>query len=346
MDSAAEDEEWLILTEPDRLLAGEMLLTAKNGTGKVAFSLADLPLGVRFKTPCGHQIWRSSDNECKYRGRTIYVKPLEDLLGPAPKSKGRGGTTDYATNEERVEAGESQKVIETEQMIEAAERTAFKSHAAMQRMLQQTQEAKEMGANTLQTLHSQGQQIERIQDTLDEIDENHDRMEREMRSIESLGGQLMNYVTSATVKARNTNYEVDKLTDKEKKARDKQRKKEAKVAAKQKAKADKLAKAGKGKGKKGQADEEPIDSMEARLKAKNLPQELRVLSTDAQAAIIETDDMLDELSGNMQHLKQMAMQMGDEISDQNIRLDRINQRALTTDLRTRELDHKTKRMIG
>merc|ERR1711943_73804 len=130
----------------------------------------------------------------------------------------------------------------------------------------------EIGAHTLEMLDRQGEQIRRVQDDLDAIDVNQDRMEREMRSIESVGGQLLNYVTPGTVKARNTNAKVDKEDAKERKKRDKLRAKEEKKAAKEKAKADKMLTVQKKNKKGAQSRPSEEDSREARLREHNLPQ--------------------------------------------------------------------------
>jgi hypothetical protein len=212
------------------------------------------------------------------------------------------------------------KQIETQQMIEAGQRYASENHAAMQRILQTTSAAKEIGTNICARLSEQEDVIYRAQDSVDIMTENHLRMQREMRSIESVQGQLLNMVTPSTVKATNSGAKAEKEALKIEKKNKKLQKKVEKLKKKDEKKIAKLP--------------------------NNLPSEIDVLGPEAKQQIEETDDMLDMVSNDMLILKKMAIDMGDSLNRQNVALDTLNKTSLTVNLKTRELDNKTKRMIG
>jgi len=68
----------------------------------------------------------------------------------------------------------------------------------------------------------------------------------------------------------------------------------------------------------------------------NIPKEIGVLSEDAQQDVKDVDDGLNHVGNALTNLKGMAMKMGDEIEDQNKRLEKINKDQEHADLRIRQ----------
>lgn len=199
-----------------------------------------------------------------------------------------------------VQHNDSEK---TKEQIREAEALAKSSKETMQRVLSRAEETRKVAAGTLETLGQQGEQIRRIQASQDRIHTNTDTANRHIRSIESVGGQLQNALTSDTPTRYDSNAKLDK------------REKEMRLQAAH-GKEDKKAKKVTLKGKK-----------------EELPEELGILSKEAQQDVRDTDRMLDTLQGSLSDLKLMALNMGAEVAVQNERLDALNRSS--TDNRAR-----------
>jgi ABC-type transporter Mla subunit MlaD len=76
-----------------------------------------------------------------------------------------------------------------------------------------------------------------------------------------------------------------------------------------------------------------------------IPDELSVLSPQAQQSVRNTDQMLDVLGDQMKDIKSMALQMGHEIDVQNERLDSITVASERVDTRLKATNAKVKKQL-
>lgn len=76
-----------------------------------------------------------------------------------------------------------------------------------------------------------------------------------------------------------------------------------------------------------------------------LPDELSVLSPQAQQSVRNTDQMLDQLSGQLKDIKGMALVMGNELEVQNERLDSINASSAKVDARLKATNLKVQKQL-
>lgn len=76
-----------------------------------------------------------------------------------------------------------------------------------------------------------------------------------------------------------------------------------------------------------------------------LPEELSVLSPQAQQSVRNTDQMLDQLSGQLKDIKGMALVMGNELEVQNERLDSINASSAKVDARLKATNLKVQKQL-
>lgn len=177
----------------------------------------------------------------------------------------------------------------SDQIIQEAEKYAYESEAAVQRMLQTSDATVQVGAGMLQELHRQGEILARAQYDVDRVQDIQKPAQKELRSIRSVPGQLFNAVApEANNKVHDTGAKVKK----------KQRKIDAKAAKK-------VAKA---------------ECRRSISSAAELPSEVKVLSPAAQAAFVNTDAGLDTLSERLSSLKVMAREMGHELDRQEPQL--------------------------
>jgi len=70
-------------------------------------------------------------------------------------------------------------------------------------------------------------------------------------------------------------------------------------------------------------------------KNSGIPKEIGVLSDDAQNDVKETEDDLKQLSSVVLNLKSIATHMGEQIDEQNVRLDHLGKAQEDADLRIR-----------
>lgn len=179
-----------------------------------------------------------------------------------------------------------------------------------QRSLRLAEQTRDIQANTIMKLKEQGHQIERMQGDMDTIHNNMKQSERKLRSIESVWGSFANKVTSN----RNSNYKKKAHQDRKilKKRKDEEGKNK-KVKEKQweeKRTADR-----KNSTKKR-------DNMIARDPGRR---GIEVGSQEEQfyAIIDDTDQQLDQLSGVLDDIKGISLDMGVELNEQNDRLDAL-----------------------
>jgi len=241
--------------------------------------------------------------------KKIFIRPLEELLGPPPNARKQEVTSSNIENEDSEE---------TKQMIMEAESVARESKLAMSRILKVTEDTQQVAANTLEKLDQQTEQIKRIQDDIDKVEFNLDRADRELRTIGSVFGQVANAFTpnKLGIKNRKGTEKMDKVQVKDKKNKDKKRKKD--------------------KNKKDKEDKKTKKLLGNYNPNGNIPKEIGVLSEDAQQDVKDVDDGLNHVGNALTNLKGMAMKMGDEIEDQNKRLEKINKDQEHADLRIRQ----------
>jgi len=325
--SQSKEAEYQFLSDSRKIVGGVTVYEKKHKEkGKIIFSLGELQKGINYITESGATLERKTDNEVLYDGKKkLYVKPLEELLGPSPNRSGAtswgGGGGSYQNNNNSNQPDH----VETKKLVLQAEKTAADSHAAMKRMIRLTDETQQVANGTLARLDEQGEQIRRMQDDVDTMEQNFDKADRELKTIGSLWGQIGNSMSSYKQKDRETNAKIDKVQGKEITKRDKARTKEEK---KEEKKQKKLLKKRKGV--------QP---------SQELPAEISVLSPQAQSQVRETDQMLDALGSAVANLKGAAIRMGDEVGTQNQRLDVLNQSIENSDMRMRRTNHQVKRMI-
>lgn len=70
-----------------------------------------------------------------------------------------------------------------------------------------------------------------------------------------------------------------------------------------------------------------------------------MLSPQAQQSVRNTDQMLDQLSGQLKDIKGMALVMGNELEVQNERLDSINASSAKVDARLKATNLKVQKQL-
>jgi hypothetical protein len=205
---------------------------------------------------------------------------------------------------------------ETLQLILKGRELAFDSEKRTQNMVRLSENIVETGEDTIVVLRKQHAQLQNAQDDLDTIRENKIRINREMDTVESFYGQLKNLIGPKSVKAKNTNLQVDK------KVKTDRKKEERKI----------------------RSSEKHTSSPESERVNNTLPKELEILGSDAVESIVNTDNNLDTVSRNLKHAKSLAQEMGIEILTQNRILDSVNKSAHDADMDIREGAYRCDRL--
>eukprot|EP01097_Dermamoeba_algensis_P001189 TRINITY_DN1445_c0_g1_i4.p1 TRINITY_DN1445_c0_g1~~TRINITY_DN1445_c0_g1_i4.p1 ORF type:complete len:191 (+),score=56.16 TRINITY_DN1445_c0_g1_i4:551-1123(+) len=188
----------------------------------------------------------------------------------------------------------------------------------MQRTLAKLNETEQIATETASTLNAQGEKIRNIQGKVDHIEDTMDQADENLKKIDSLGYTLIRHFFPKKKKdAKDTNAVLDK--------------KEAK--AQQKAQ------------KKGGSAVEPDRGGETVQKARsNRPDELRVLSEEANRDIEETDEMLDQAAIGVANLKRLAQGMGEELDKQNQRLGELDNSVARSNARIQKSSKEVSRL--
>lgn len=198
-----------------------------------------------------------------------------------------GGRNQRSANEDQMD----EQTKKTMQTIREAESVAKDSKQTMARVLGKLDETEQIANDTNTMLVKQGEQIKGIQSKVDHMEDTMDAADENLKKIDSLGYSIFrHFVPKKKKDGRDTNAELDKKQEKEKEKEKKSERGGGEV----------------GGGAKGRY---------------NHPDELRVLSDDARRDIEETDEMIDQASAGVGRLKNIALQMGTELDEQNKRLE-------------------------
>jgi len=234
----------------------------------------------------------------------------------------------------------SNKEQSTEQIVKEAESIVDDSYASVQRSLKLAENTRMVGAETLDKLNSQGEQIRRIQGDLDDIDELQDKADMHMRAINSITGVIGNKFRKGP-KGRNGVKEGDKLTAKNRKRREKA-----------------------GHVLDDYDDDEDDDEdlpeesrTERKMRVKKSVREsggkvsdmyqadMSMLSDDHQDTVKKTDQTLDRIGNIVDDLKVIALEMGDEIDDHNVRLKVMDKSVMRANTRMKTTNAKIGKKI-
>jgi len=213
---------------------------------------------------------------------------------------------------------EEEDTPETKAMIAEAEHINKESKDTALRALQKIKETEELGIATNDKLKKQGEQIKRIADESDKIESNLNLAERELKTIGSLFGQIENAIFHHVPKVHNTNAEFDAELEKEK------QKKLHHDAQK--------------------AHDTHHDTHHTGDAPSNTPKEISILSKSAQADYEETEGAINEIFKVSKNLKNIAENMGEEIDEQNKRLDKVSDKIEENVLRIRADKNKAQNM--
>jgi len=217
---------------------------------------------------------------------------------------------DISSVQRTDEYGQVEDDRTAEEIYEEANSVAMEGNQSAQRSLRMAEQTRDIQANTIMKLKDQGHQIERMQGDMDTIHNNMRQSERKLRGIESVWGSVANKVTSS----RNSNYKKKAHSDRKmmkerKKAEDKNR-----------------------KVKQGQWEERrEADRVNSSKKRDNMIQRdpgqrgVAVGSQEEQfyKIIDDTDQQLDQLVGVLDDIKNISLDMGVELNEQNQRLDAL-----------------------
>jgi len=209
---------------------------------------------------------------------------------------------------------------QTLQNIREAESTAKESKETMQRALAKLNETEQIATETASTLNAQGEKIRKVQGQVDHIEDTMDQADENLKKIDSLGYTIFRHFMPKKKKdAKDTNAVLDK---KETKAQQKAQKKGGSAVS-------------------GSTDRGGEVVQKARS---NRPEELRVLSEDANRDIEETDEMIDQAAVGVSNLKRLAQSMGEELDRQNDRLESLDSSVNKTNARIQKSSKEVSRL--
>jgi len=214
----------------------------------------------------------------------------------------------------------------TEEIVQEAEDVADDTLKSITRTVQMAQTTKQIGHEIIDNLGDQGERLVKTQQDLDDLDEIFDRNDKHLAVIESPFGGIKNKFKR---KDRGKNVETaDKLIEEQSKKMEAEKSKNAKIQAKiDKEKEKKMKKNGVG---------EVVDARP----------DISMLSTDAQAKVDQTDRALDILQDLVSDMKQNAIAIGDEIQQQNTRIEVLQQGIGRAEARGAKQTQRVKRAMG
>lgn len=206
---------------------------------------------------------------------------------------------------------------ELEGIQQQADRTTNQSLEATRRMVAMTEQTQEVGIKTLEELDHQGEQIDRIEDNLDQINADMKRAERNLTQMEKCCGLCVcpwnrsrNYESSSTYK-RAWGSDAVKAEDD--------------VVKRQPRTGDFQA------------------TGSARGGGQQQGGFIQRVTDDARED--EMDENLGQVSRALGNLKNMAVDMGNELERQNVQLDRVNAKAEANDERVQAANVRTKKIL-
>ena len=205
---------------------------------------------------------------------------------------------------------------EIEGMQARADRTTNESLDATRRMVALTQQTQEVGVKTLEELDHQGEQLDRIEGNLDQINADMKKAERNLTQMEKCCGLCVCPCNRSANFEKNPQYG---RTWSDHAYRD-----EEDVIKSQPRSGDMGSGSarGGGDGRKGGYIQRVTD--------------------DARED--EMDENLGQVSMALGNLKNMAMDMGNELERQNVQLDRVNLKAESNDERVQQANIRAKRI--
>ena len=204
---------------------------------------------------------------------------------------------------------------------------ALEGYSSAKRSLRLAEQTKLNQQETLLALKGQGHQIERMQDDVYTIDNNIKQSKRKLRSIESAAGPIINKITSS----KNTNYKKKAEQDKQLcKKRNELEKKNKKI-------------------KQSQWEERrAVDKINSKKKRDDMihrnpgKREIELGSQEEKFYEImdNTESELESLSNVLDDIKNISLDVGVELQEQNERLYALQH---DMDKAGRETDKATKR---
>ncbi len=214
---------------------------------------------------------------------------------PAPgSSAGKGGETTQAT---RSKGAAERMVAFSSNSPCAAREVNDESSASIKRSLAMAHQTNQVAADTMLELDKQGRQIERMERDVETIEDNNRQAERHLRGLKTIFGSIANKFS------KNKSYREESIvvprgtTD----------------TVKQQGVASRSASApASSGGKSGQ------------VKGSQLLQGEDEETQQMRRQMDEQDEDLDQLSGALHNMMNMATDMNREITDQNGRLEKVS----------------------
>lgn len=175
-------------------------------------------------------------------------------------------------------------------IYEQAADIADDGNASLRRSLYMIAQSKEIGAHTLNNLKQQGQQIERISDNVEHINTEIKYSNRKVRGIGSLWGSIWNTITGGSAEATRQRNHLRGIKHHDNKL------------------------------KRSHSDGETPHHISIMLT--HAPSQRTTASEhDFYDTVDENDAILNDISANLQDLKILAIEMGNELDAQHKRLD-------------------------
>jgi len=209
----------------------------------------------------------------------------------------------------------------TEQLNQESEAVIDESYESVQRSLQIAEGTRRLATDALESLEGQGQQLKRVQNDVDDISGLQEQNERHMAVIESPFGGLANKFRGK--KRSEDAIKADKLSAEAAKKREQERQRESKKKIREQ----------RSKNKKGAEEEFTYEH------------DLSDLSQPAQDKAALTDKGIDQLGFLVQDMKHIAIAMGDEIDEQNVRIDVLGEGIRNTETRANAQNNRVKRAM-
>lgn len=214
----------------------------------------------------------------------------------------------YASDEDRARR-------ELENIQYKSNRLTDESLESTRRMVQLTAETQEVGVNTLATLEEQGEQLDRVETGLDNINADMKKAETHLTQMEKCCGLCLCPCN------RSKDYSKDARTTSAFSASAYE--KEDQVVASQPGR-----QGGSGRGAGGQQQQSGAY--------------IQRVTNDARED--EMEENLGLVSNAVGNLKNMALDMGNELERQNVQLDRINDKAELNDDRIQAANQRAKKI--
>ena len=205
---------------------------------------------------------------------------------------------------------------EIEGMQARADRTTNESLESTRRMVALTQETQDVGKKTLEELDHQGEQLDRIEENMDQINSDMKKAEKNLTQMEKCCGLCVCPCNRSRKFEKDPRY-AKTWSDKAYQAEDD-------VITRQPRSANYGATGGSARGGGAQGGY------------------IQRVTDDARED--EMDENLGQVSMALGNLKNMAMDMGNELERQNVQLDRVNAKAELNDDRIREANTRAQKI--